>query len=215
MRKDADSEKTIDIARELKFFAYDSNICEFRSDNKLCAPFRLYSQMMTFLNVECGFDTVELCEFKGREQFEPCFNDIPIPEEYDVDGLVVRLNDVSKYASLGETSHHPKGSVAFKFEDVWYRVKPKRIYGKRGSNNVVKLVAVFKPITIDGKKVSSATWQPTDEGMFELKYDANFWYRTDVDTGWYQVWQHGEQFKPEEIEVCLRGKVIPQWRPIA
>ena len=134
-----------------------------------------------------------------------------------MDGLVVRLNDVSKYASLGETSHHPKGSVAFKFEDVWYRVKPKRIYGKRGSNNVVKLVAVFKPITIDGKKVSSATWQPTDEEMFELKYDANFWYRTDVDAGWYQVWQggiHKEPFEPEEIEVCLRGKVIPQWRPI-
>lgn len=217
LRKDADSEKTVDIARELKFFAYDSNICEFRSDNKLCAPFRLYSQMMTFLRIECGFNTVELCEFKGREQFEPCFNDIPIPEEYDVDGLVVRLNDVSKYASFGETSHHPKGSVAFKFEDVWYRVKPKRIYGKRGSNNVVKLVAEFKPITIDGKKVSSATWQPTDEGSFELKYDANFWYRTDTDVGWYQVWTggvHKEPFEPEEIEVCLRGKVIPQWRPI-
>ena len=36
--------------------------------------------------------------------------------DYDIDGLVIRINDISKQLSLGEENHRPKGAIAFKFE---------------------------------------------------------------------------------------------------
>ena len=210
LRKDADSDKTRDIAYDLEFFAYDSNICEYIPENKMVSPLRLYSQMMNMLKTECHFNVVELCEFKGAEQFAGGFEDLEYPQEFDVDGLVVRLNDIAKYKSFGETAHHPKGSVAFKFEDTWYRTKPTLIYGKRGSTNVIKIIAKFNPIIIDGKVVKSAVWQPVGDWRFRFEYDSSLW---NVDDGsCYAVKFMGEPLNPKEIEVCLRGKVIPQWR---
>lgn len=213
LRKDADSDETCDIAEGLQFFAYDSNICEYFPENKMVSPLRLYSQMMNMLATECYFNVVRLCEFKGAEQFEGGFDDLKYPQEFDVDGLVVRLNDIAKYKSLGETAHHPKGSVAFKFEDKWHKTKPTLIYGKCGSNGVVKIIARFNQIIIDDKVVKSAVWQPKDDWRFSLEYDSSLW---NVDEGsCYAVKFMGKPLEPKEIEVCLRGKVIPQWRLVS
>lgn len=209
LRKDAISEATMDIAHGLRFFVYDSDICKSISGNPNVAPIRLYSQMLNLLK-EAGFDTVELFEFLDAEQISNIYDDHYPPQEFDVDGLVVRVNDIAKYESLGETSHHPKGSVAFKFEDEWHRVKPKRIYGKLGENGVIKLIAEFNPVTIEGKSVKSAVWQPKDDGNYRLEIGKRYQE--------YDVFYRGEEFKKyfnaDKIEVCLRGKVIPQWRLI-
>lgn len=209
LRKDASSEETKDISSGLEFFVYDSDICKSISGNPNVAPIRLYSQMLNLLK-EAGFNTVELFEFFDAEQISNIYDDHYPPQEFDVDGLVVRVNDIAKYESLGETSHHPKGSVAFKFEDEWHRVKPNRIYGKRGENGVIKLIAEFSPVTIDGKKVKSAVWQPKDDGSYRLEVTRHYEE--------YKVFYRGEEFEKyfnvDKIEVCLRGKVIPQWRLI-
>lgn len=209
LRKDAYSEATLDIARGLRFFVYDSDICKSVSGNPNVAPIRLYSQMLNLLR-EARFNTVELFEFFDAGQISNIYDDHYPPQEFDVDGLVVRVNDIAKYESLGETSHHPKGSVAFKFEDEWHRVKPTRIFGKRGENGVIKLIAEFNPVTIDGKKVKSAVWQPKDDGSYRLEITRRFEE--------YKVFYRGEEFEKyfnvDKIEVCLRGKVIPQWRLI-
>lgn len=209
LRKDAHSEVAYDIACGLKFFVYDSDICKSISGNPNVAPIRLYSQMLNLLK-EAGFDTVELFEFLDAEQISNIYDDHYPPQEFDVDGLVVRVNDIAKYENLGETSHHPKGSVAFKFEDEWHRVKPTRIFGKLGENGVIKLIAEFDPVTIDGKKVKSAVWQPKDDGSYRLEIGRRYEE--------YKVFYRGEEFEKyfnvDKIEVCLRGKVIPQWRLI-
>lgn len=209
LRKDAYSEVTLDIARGLRFFVYDSDICKSTSANPNIAPTRLYSQMLNLLR-EAGFNTVEPFEFLDAEQISNIYDDHYPPQEFDIDGLVVRVNDIAKYESLGETSHHPKGSVAFKFEDEWHRVKPKRIYGKRGDNGVIKLIAEFNPVTIDGKNVKSAVWQPKDDGCYSLECTRRYEE--------YKVFYRGQEFEKyfnvDKIEVCLRGKVIPQWRLI-
>lgn len=207
LRKDANSEETVDISRKLRFVVYDSDICKSISVNPNVAPIRLYSQMLNLLK-EAGFDTVGLFEFVDAKQISNIYDDYYPPQEFDIDGLVVRVNDIAKYESLGETQHHPKGSVAFKFEDEWHRVKPNRIYGKRGENGVIKLIAEFNSVTIDGKKVKSAVWQPKDDGGYSLECTRRYEE--------YKVFYRGEEFEKyfnvDKIEVCLRGKVIPQWR---
>ena len=207
LRKSADDEDAIETSDNLRFVAYDSNIYKFSRKQKWIAPINLYSQMMSMLKYEFGFMTVEICEFKGGNQIsdlaaneEP---DLFQPQEFDTDGLVIRVNDIKKYASMGETSHHPKGSVAFKFEDEWKVVRPTRIYGRTGVYNVIKVIAEFKPISFGDKIVKSAVWQP--------KCGEYKWASDEVLINGKKL---EESFDLSEIEVCLRGKVIPQWRPI-
>lgn len=221
LRKDPDSDETKEIARRLQFIVYDSNICEYQTKNPMVAPLRLYSQMINLLKTEAGFQTVELCEFKSAEQIsnEDILYDLQAPQEFDTDGLVIRLNDIKKYVSMGETSHHPKGSVAFKFEDEWKRVTPDCIYGKRGTNGVLKIIAEFRPLHFGDKTVKSAVWQPKDIG-FSLEYNSSLWNKGGGDS--YEVFCYDEfkkvkfvdHFDVSKIEVCLRGHVIPQWRLI-
>ena len=206
LRKSADDD-TMEIANRLRFFAYDSNIFKFSRKQKWIAPINLYSQMMSMLKYDVGFNVVEMCEFKGGEQISELAaneeTDLFQPQEFDTDGLVIRVNDIKKYVSMGETSHHPKGSVAFKFEDEWKVVKPTRIYGKNGVYNVVKVIAEFEPVSFGDKIVKSAVWQPKCSIYHEGKDE---------------VYINGKELKASfdlsRIEVCLRGKVIPQWRPI-
>jgi hypothetical protein len=177
--------------------------------------------MINLLKTEAYFNVVELCEFKQVEQIsnENILEDLQVPQEFDTDGLVVRVNDIKKYVSMGETAHHPKGSVAFKFEDEWKRVKPDCIYGKRGTNGVLKIIAEFRPLHFGDKTVKSAVWQPKAIG-FSLEYNSSLWDKGGGES--YEVFCY-EQFKKvkftdhfnvSEIEVCLRGHVIPQWRLI-
>ena len=207
LRKSADDDDTYEIASSLRFVAYDSNVFKFSRKQKWIAPINLYSQMMAMLRYEAGFNVVGICEFRGGEQIsnlaaneEP---DLRQPQEFDTDGLVIRVNDIKKYMSIGETSHHPKGSVAFKFEDEWKVVRTTRIYGKRGVCNVVKVIAEFEPISFGDKVVRSAVWQPRN-----AEYN---WIADEVKINGEKI---EDIFDLRKIEVCLRGCVIPQWRPI-
>ena len=207
LRKSVDDYDTNEIASRLEFVAYDSNIFKFSRKQKWIAPINLYSQMMSMLKYEVGFRTVEMCEFKGSDQISELAeneeHDLQQPQEFDTDGLVIRVNDIKKYVNMGETSHHPKGSVAFKFEDEWKVVRPTKIYGKTGVYNVVKVIAEFEPVSFGDKVVKSAVWQPKN-GTYNWASD--------------EVRINGEKlekcFDLSKIEVCLRGCVIPQWRPI-
>ena len=207
LRKSADDDDAIETSNHLKFIAYDSNVFKFSRKQKWIAPINLYSQMMSMLKYEVGFSVVEMCEFRGGEQISDLAangeNDLLQPQEFDTDGLVIRVNDIKKYVSMGETSHHPKGSVAFKFEDEWKVVKPTKIYGKTGVYNVIKVIAEFEPVSFGDKIVKSAVWQPKN-GTYN-------WASDEVRINNKKL---EECFDLSKIEVCLRGYVIPQWRPI-
>ena len=218
LRKDQDSDEAQEFAHEngLHFFAYDSDVWKLKSDpNYYNKPMRLYSDVLKFLAANLHFSIVEVFEF-DEEMFDEnrdLDTELRRKNEYDIDGLVIRANNLAKYTSMGETEHHPKGSVAFKFEDKWYPVKPKLIYSKTGINNVVKFIAEFDPIEIDGKNVKSAVFQPRNMSIFTAHYETKLYDKTG---GGYEVRYRGKPILETEygkqIEVCLRGKVIPQFR---
>ena len=216
LRKDVNSEETKTIASELEFIVYDSNICEIYPETER-SEIKQYSQMLDLLSYipKVGdfnkFKVVELDEFVD---INTTLQRLDPPKDIDTDGLVIRVNDIARYKSLGETSHHPKGGVAFKFEDEWKVVEPKRIYGNRGVNNVLKIIAEFEPVKFGDKTVTTAVWQP--------KNSSDFYLGNYVGCGKQEVWygpygrgkKFTEHFNVGTIEVCLRGHVIPQWRLI-
>ena len=213
LRKDVDSEETKTIASELEFIVYDSNICEIYPKTE-SPEITQYSQMLDLLNfIQIGnlkiFKVVECDEFVD---INTTLQRLCPPKDIDTDGLVIRVNNIAKYKSLGETSHHPKGGVAFKFEDEWKVAEPKRFYGNRSANNVLKIIAEFEPVKFGDKTVTTAVWQPKNSEDFYL----GDYVGCDKREVWYGQYGNGkkfaEHFNVGTIEVCLRGHVIPQWR---
>lgn len=73
-----------------------------------------------------------------------------------IDGVVVRYDDEEYSASLGNTAHHPRGALAFKFYDEIYSSRLLDIEWTMGRLGTLTPVAVFEPIEIEGAVVSRA-----------------------------------------------------------
>jgi DNA ligase (NAD+) len=76
---------------------------------------------------------------------------------YPIDGIVFKYDDISYGASLGETEHHFKNAIAYKFYDEEYDSSIKNIEWTMGRTGVLTPVAVFEPIEIDGSIVERAS----------------------------------------------------------
>ena len=76
---------------------------------------------------------------------------------YPIDGMVAKFNDCVYGRSLGETGHHFKNAIAYKFYDETYWSKLLDIEWTMGRTGVLTPVAIFEPIDMDGSTVSRAS----------------------------------------------------------
>lgn len=76
---------------------------------------------------------------------------------YPIDGLVMTYNDTAYAESLGNTDHHPRHSIAFKFYDDVEETILKNIEWQVGKSGQITPVAVFEPVEIDGTIVERAS----------------------------------------------------------
>ena len=74
-----------------------------------------------------------------------------------IDGVVIKFEDIEYGKSLGETSHHLKNAIAYKFYDEEYETRLFNIEWGMGRTGVLTPVAVFEPINIDGSIVERAS----------------------------------------------------------
>lgn len=75
---------------------------------------------------------------------------------YPIDGIVFKFNDVAYGKSLGQTAHHFKNAIAYKFYDETYESKLIDIEWTMGRTGQLTPVAVFEPIDMDGSIVERA-----------------------------------------------------------
>ena len=75
---------------------------------------------------------------------------------FPIDGIVFKFNDIEYGRSLGETAHHFKNAIAYKFYDETYPTKMLDIEFTMGRTGVLTPVAVFEPVEIDGTTVERA-----------------------------------------------------------
>lgn len=73
-----------------------------------------------------------------------------------IDGVVVRYDDEEYSSSLGNTAHHPRGALAFKFYDETYPTRLFNIEWTMGRMGTLTPVAIFEQIEIDGAVISRA-----------------------------------------------------------
>jgi DNA ligase (NAD+) len=76
---------------------------------------------------------------------------------YEIDGLVVKINEIDVRENLGHTSHHPRWEIAFKFDSPIAQTVLINIVIQVGRNGRVTPVAILEPVKIAGSVVSRAT----------------------------------------------------------
>lgn len=77
--------------------------------------------------------------------------------DYDIDGLVIRIDDMTKQMSLGDKDLRPLGAMAFKFDNETRESTIKDIIWQVGNSGRVTPVAVVDPVVLVGATVTRAS----------------------------------------------------------
>ena len=76
---------------------------------------------------------------------------------YDIDGVVIKINDLATRRVLGEGTNTPKWAVAYKFPPEQKQTKLENIVVAVGRTGVLTPTAVLSPVRLAGTTVSRAT----------------------------------------------------------
>ena len=76
---------------------------------------------------------------------------------YEIDGMVIKVNDISLYDILGATSHHPRWAIAFKFKARQATTRLLDVVFQVGRTGAVTPVGKLEPVEIGGVTVSSVS----------------------------------------------------------
>lgn len=161
--------------RQLQFFAYAVPQIEQKIDENFIVE--TYSDLMVLLE-EWGFErkdfdfkniksTAKLIEMIDRETALYLQHSATTEEkdyfDFDIDGMVVKLDDIRLWDILGTTEHHPRYSIAYKFPAKQVRTKVLSIEHSVGRTGTVTPVANLEPVEVTGVIVKRATLHNYDE----------------------------------------------------
>ena len=108
---------------------------------------------------------------------------------YPIDGLVFKFDDIAYGNSLGQTAHHFKNAIAYKFYDEVYETKLLNIEWTMGRTGILTPIAIFESIDMDGSIVERASLHNISVMQETL---------------------HGNGWKGQSIWVYKANMIIPQ-----
>ena len=143
----------------LKYFAYGFGVLE---------PM-IFKSQSEFTNKvsDWGFSTNPNNKIvKGLHEIEQqhkFIEEIRTSLDYDIDGLVYKVNNLELQSRLGNTSNSPRWAIAYKFSSEKATTKIRNIVIQVGRTGAITPVAKVEPVTVGGVVVSNATLHNEDE----------------------------------------------------
>lgn len=122
---------------------------------------------------------------------------------FDIDGIVIKVDDFAIRSDLGATGKHPRWAVAYKFAPEQAATTIREIIVQVGRTGVLTPVAVLEPVSLAGSTISRATLHNQDEIE-----------RKDVRPGDTVVIEKGGDVIPKVVSVdkAKRKRGSKPWR---
>ncbi len=166
----------------LKYFIYGFGEIDSKRFNKQI-------EFLDYIN-KAGFKTNPLSQkTKNLDEIINIHNRIEEKRsslDYDIDGIVLKVNDLNLQKRLGNTSNSPRWATAFKFSSEKATTRIKDIVIQVGRTGAITPVAKVEPVNVGGVVVSNATLHNEEEIL-----------RKDIRVG-------------DIVQIQRAGDVIPQ-----
>ncbi len=124
---------------------------------------------------------------------------------YDIDGVVIKADDLSERVEIGENTSTPKWAAAYKFPPEQAKTKVEDIVIQVGRTGVLTPKALLTPVRVAGSTVSAATLHNID-----------FITEKDIRIGDTVILQKAGDIIPEIVSVCKEertGAEVPYKMP--
>lgn len=124
--------------------------------NKLLATHAGSLQMMSALGFKTPVNEKKVCNNIEEvvdfcKEFEAKRDELP----YEIDGMVIKINNVELQQQTGSTTHHPRWAMAFKFKARQATSRLDKVDFQVGRTGSITPVAKIEPVHIGGVTVSS------------------------------------------------------------
>ncbi|MFZ9181123.1 MAG: NAD-dependent DNA ligase LigA [Rickettsiales bacterium] len=185
-------------SRNLSYFAY--SLGEFSSDFHCNSQSMLHKKLQEF-----GFlvePNSKLC--KNLEELLSHYQyicDSRFNLDYDLDGMVYKVNDFDLQKRLGYIARSPRYAIAHKFPSQKAKTIIRDIIIQIGRTGALTPVAILNPINIGGVLVSRATLHNQDEII-----------RKDIKIGDLVVIQRAGDVIPQILEVDVNHRKSPDYK---
>ncbi len=152
----------ITASRPLYFFAYGVGLKRFKGDYQ----WNSQEEISTGLR-DLGVPVVQkgkVC--RNEQEIEACYEQQFKEREqssFEIDGLVLKVNELKLQEKLGFTSRAPRWALALKFPALQGRTIIKDIHVQVGRTGVLTPVAILEPVKIGGVVVSRASLHNENE----------------------------------------------------
>ena len=132
-------------------------------------------------------DAIEVTDsYEGIRAYHQRWSEQRDALDYEIDGVVVKLDDWEARADLGMTSHHPRWALAYKFEPRKEITRVEKIAVSVGRTGILTPVALLLPVVVGGVTIARASLHNREEIA-----------RKDVREG-------------DQVRIQRAGDVIPQ-----
>lgn len=150
----------ITAKRPLAFFAYYVGECEGYD-----LPRDQYHRLLALKELGFPVNSNIKC-VKGLNGLKTFYEDILSRREtlnYDIDGVVLKINSLDTQEEMGFTAKNPRWAIAYKFPPEEMMTKLLDVEFQVGRTGAITPVAKLNPVYVGGATVSSATLHNADE----------------------------------------------------
>ncbi|WP_127715517.1 NAD-dependent DNA ligase LigA [Halobacteriovorax sp. HLS] len=170
----------VELSRHLSFTAFES-IYENNINTE-------HEKMLALKKL--GFNILDYVVHKSESTIKETIEDAKVfmaEGDYLIDGIVFSFDDLKWHREMGETAHHPRYKMAFKFQGESKETKINEIAWGVSRNGILTPVANVEPVELSGATISRVTLHN------------------------YGLVRQYELKKGDTIEIIRSGEVIPKF----